>query len=67
MSEHAEHEEHTDNKNAAVGAVVMLLILAVLVVLGIGAMNGGDTASALIPGALLFLFGAYAVFALGKD
>lgn len=67
MSEHAEHEEHTDNKKAAVGAIVMLLIISALVVLGIGAMNGGDTTSALIPAGLLFLFGTYLVFTLGKD
>jgi hypothetical protein len=43
------------------------LILAVLVTLGIGTMNGGDTPSAAIAGGLLFLFGLYPVFALGKD
>lgn len=63
----SEHTEHSDNKQASIGAIVMLLILAGLVVLGIGTMNGGDTVSALIPGALLFLVGLYAVFALGKD
>lgn len=63
----SEHSEHSDNKQASIGAIVMLLIIAGLVVLGIGTMNGGDTASALIPGALLFLFGLYGVFALGKD
>lgn len=63
----SEHGEHTDNKQASIGAIVMLLIIAGLVVLGIGAMNGGDTVSALVPGALLFLFGLYGVFALGKD
>ena len=67
MSEHAEHGEHTENKKAAVGAIVMLLIISARVVLGIGAMNGGDTPSALIPGGLLFLFGTYLVFTLGKD
>lgn len=59
--------DHSDNKKSAVGAIIMLLILAVLVALGIGTMNGGDTASAAIPAALLFLFGLYPVFALGKD
>ncbi|MCF8527105.1 MAG: hypothetical protein WAO50_12200 [Candidatus Nanopelagicales bacterium] len=59
--------EHSENKQASIGAIVMLLILSALVVLGIGAMNGGDTASALIPGALLFLFGLFTVFTLGKD
>lgn len=63
----SEHSEHSDNKQASIGAIVMLLILAALVVLGIGTMNGGDTTSALIPGGLLFLFGLYGVFALGKD
>ena len=59
--------EHSENKQASIGAIVMLLILSALVVLGIGAMNGGHTASALIPGALLFLFGLFTVFTLGKD
>lgn len=63
----SEHSEHSDNKQASVGAIVMLLILAALVVFGIGAMNGGDNVSALMPAGLLFLFGLYAVFALGKD
>lgn len=59
--------EHSENKKSAVGAIIMLLILAVLVTLGIGTMNGGDTPSAAIAGGLLFLFGLYPVFALGKD
>lgn len=59
--------EHSESKNASIGAIVMLLILSALVVLGIGTMNGGDTASALIPGVLLFLTGLYGVFALGRD
>ncbi len=59
--------EHTDNKKAAVGAIVMLLILCGLVVWGIGLMNSGAYTAAAGAGALLFLFGLYAVFALGKD
>lgn len=67
MSDHAEVEEHTDGKKTAVGAIVMLLTISALVVLGTGAVNGGDATSALIPAALLFLFGTYLVFTLGQD
>lgn len=59
--------EHSDNKQSAVGALIMLLILGVLVALGIGTMNGGNIAGAAIPAGLLFLFGLYPVFVLGKD
>ena len=59
--------EHSDNKKSAIGAIIMLLILAGLVTYGIGLMNNGDTASAAIAGGLLFLFGLYPVFVLGKD
>ena len=59
--------EHSDNKKSAVGAIIMLLIIAGLVSFGIGAMNNGNTAAAAVGGALLFLFGLYPVFVLGKD
>ena len=59
--------ENAETKNAAVGAIVMLLILAGLVGWGIGLMNSGAYGPAAISAALLFLFGLYAVFVLGKD
>ena len=59
--------EHSETKNSVVGAVIMLLIIAALVTLGIGAMNSGATGPAAIAGALLFLFGLFAVLTLGKD
>lgn len=59
--------EHSDNKQASIGAIVMLLIIAGLVTWGIGLMNNGDVTSAAAAGVLLFLFGLYSVFVLGKD
>lgn len=59
--------EHSENKQASIGAIVMLLIIAGLVTWGIGLMNNGAYTSAAGAGLLLFLFGLYAVFALGKD
>jgi hypothetical protein len=58
--------EHSDNKQASIGAIVMLLIIAGLVVWGIGLMNNGAYAAAGGAGILLFLFGLYAVFSLGR-
>lgn len=59
--------DHSEPKYSPLGAIVILLILVGLVVWGIGLMNGGAIGAAAIAGGLLFLFGLYAVFALGKD
>ena len=49
------------------GTVVFTRVKPKSVTLGIGAMNSGATGPAAIAGALLFLFGLFAVLTLGKD
>ena len=59
--------ENGHSRNDAIGGIVMLLIIAGLVTWGIGVMNDGAIMSAAGAGILLFLFGLYAVFSLGKE
>ena len=59
--------ENGHSRNDAIGGIVMLLIISGLVTWGIGLMNNGAYTSAAVAGILLFLFGLFAVFSLGKD
>lgn len=59
MSEHAP-------KAHPIGALIMVVIIVALTVLGIGAMNGGDTASAMMLVPLLGGFGIYVVLSLAR-
>jgi hypothetical protein len=58
--------DHLEKGHPA-GALAIVLILVALIVLGIGAMNGGDYASAAMAGVLLLGFGCYAFLSLAKD
>jgi protein-S-isoprenylcysteine O-methyltransferase Ste14 len=59
--------EHVETKKGPVGAVIVLLVLAGLVTWGIGLMNSNDYMASGAAGVLLFFFGLYTVFVLGKE